>query len=398
VEETAAETLSGYPYSLLRTSVPDVTELESNRGAPPGDTGLRRVWIAVGLWLLYLTPAAWATFQSTRPLPIKLIGYVLVAAFAVLFAHAFIGVWRERFGTTPLRPAVRYGAFAVLAVLAAAIIWIAGQVGMVSLLYLAQASILLLSGWLMWSTFALVVLVGMLLAELVPEWTSSVWLAVAVPAAALVLWALMRAFEQNRRLESANAEIARLAVERERLRMSRDLHDILGHSLTTVAVKAELARKMIDRDGERAALEMTDVERLAREALRDIRATVAGHRTITLAFELAVARSVLDAAGIAAEVPSAVDSVRGTWSTLFGWVVREGVTNVVRHSGARHCWISVSPTAIEVRDDGYGPASTDHHSGGLQGLRERAEAAGATMSAGRRPGGDGWRLRVEVPE
>lgn len=373
-----------------------MTGPEPTQGASPDDHNPRRVWIATGLWLLYLTPAAWAIYQSVRPFPVKLVGYALVAGFGLLFARAFIGVWQERFGTAPLRPAVRYGTFAALAVLSAAIIWIAGQVGMVTLLYLAQASILLLSGWLMWSTFGLVMLVGVLLSELVPAWTSSVWLAVAVPAAALLLWALLRALEQNRRLENANAEIARMAVEQERLRMARDLHDILGHSLTTVAVKAELARKLIQRDGERAAQELTDVERLAREALRDIRATVAGHRTITLAFELAVARSVLEAAGIAAEIPSTVDSVSSTWSTLFGWVVREGVTNVVRHSGARHCTISVTPTVIELTDDGTGPARADHHSGGLNGLRDRVKAAGATMTAGRRPDGRGWRLRVEV--
>ena len=394
----ATTTPHEYPYSLLTTSVHDVTETDRTHVTPRSEQSEGRVWIAVGFWLLYLTPAAWAIFESEQPFALKLIGYAAVAAFAVLFARAFIGIWRERFGATPMRSGVRYGAFAALAALSAAIILIAGQSGMVTLLYLAQASILLLSGWLMWLVFGLVVLIGVLLAEFIPEWISSVWLAVAVPAAALVLWALMQALAQNRQLESANAEIARLAVERERLRMSRDLHDILGHSLTTVAVKAELARKMIGLDGERAALEMTDVERLAREALRDIRATVAGHRTITLAFELAVARSVLEAAGIDAETPSAVDSVPARWSTLFGWVVREGVTNVVRHSGAQRCWISVSPGAIEVIDDGNGAASTDHHSGGLQGLRERVEAAGATMTAGRHLEGIGWRLRVEVPE
>jgi two-component system sensor histidine kinase DesK len=144
------------------------------------------------------------------------------------------------------------------------------------------------------------------------------------------------------------------------------------------------------------------VERLTREALADVRSAVAGYRGVTLAGELANARAALRAAGIAADLPTAVDDVQGDRRALFGWVLREGVTNVVRHSGARRCTVTVTSTSIEVRDDGHGRVADtgdgepDLRPGhGLVGLRERAHAfAGRlrTLSSD-----EGFILRLELP-
>jgi two-component system, NarL family, sensor histidine kinase DesK len=386
-----------YPPLAGPTSVRVVTEPQPGPPAAPKQDRLRRPRLVIGLWLLYLIPAVWAIYVSDRPVPVRVLGYALVVSFAALFARVFLTAWRERFGGEPLGRTARIAAFVALTVQAAVIVWIAGQTAMVTWLYLVQASVLLLAGWTMWIITTVTLLAGVLLIELTPDWHSSVWLAVAAPAAALVLWGFMRILDQNRTLENTTAEMAQLAVERERLRMARDLHDILGHSLTTVTVKAELARKMIGRDDERVAQELTDVERLSREALRDIRATVSGQRTTTLAMELAVARSVLASAGISADLPSSAESVPERWRSLFGWVIREGVTNVVRHSGATRCWIAVGPSAVEIADDGTTHPPPGEHSRGLHGLRERAEAEGASMSAGPRGDGTGWLLRVQVP-
>ncbi len=145
-----------------------------------------------------------------------------------------------------------------------------------------------------------------------------------------------------------------MAVEQERARFARDLHDLLGHSLTVIAIKSELARRVMTNDPDRAAAEVADIERLAREALTDVRATVAGYREVTLSAEISSARSALDAAGLHAELPTAVDDVPGERRELFGWVLREGVTNVVRHSDASGCGCRSRPAPSRSSTTGRG--------------------------------------------
>jgi two-component system sensor histidine kinase DesK len=190
--------------------------------------------------------------------------------------------------------------------------------------------------------------------------------------------------------------MAELAVQEERNRFARDLHDILGHSLTVITVKAELAGKLIEANPGRAAAEVADVESLARAALADVRAAVAGYRELSLAGELVSARTALQAAEIKADLPTTMDEVPEAGRELFAWVVREGVTNVVRHSGAKRCTIKIDSHQIEVLDDGKGPTPGGGASGhGLVGLRERADQAGASLQVGQAPGG-GFRLAVKV--
>jgi two-component system sensor histidine kinase DesK len=152
---------------------------------------------------------------------------------------------------------------------------------------------------------------------------------------ALASFGFAQLLRRNQQLTQAREQIARLAVADERLRFARDLHDLLGHSLTVMAVKADLAGKLMVRAPDRARTEIADLERLDREALTDVRATVAGYRATSLATEISHARRSLEAAGIAADLPLAVDDVPPPRRELLGWVVREGTTNVVRHSRAR---------------------------------------------------------------
>ena len=180
------------------------------------------------------------------------------------------------------------------------------------------------------------------------------------------------------KLAAAEQRTAVLAVAAERERIGRDLHDILGHSLTTIAVKADLARRLVERDPARAASEIDDLASVARQALADVRATASGMREVRLAAEVAAARSVLDAAGIECRTPSALPVLDEARSELFGYVVREAVTNVVRHAGASVCRITVDDAAITITDDGRG---FDTRSGrtGLRGLAERLDAAGGRL-------------------
>jgi two-component system sensor histidine kinase DesK len=217
---------------------------------------------------------------------------------------------------------------------------------------------------------------------------------VAIPVVALAMLGVMQVVRANRALAETRAELARLAAENERIRIARDLHDLLGHSLTTITVKAGLARRLGPTNPAGAVDQITEVEELCRKALTEVRAAVSGYREVTLASELARGRELLRASGITAELPTATEVADLAHQELFGWAVREGLTNVIRHSRARSCTVRVSASCVEIIDDGHGSDAPPGN--GLSGLRERAAAAGGGVDAGpARPAG--WRLRVWVP-
>ncbi|WIX91129.1 histidine kinase [Amycolatopsis sp. DG1A-15b] len=222
-----------------------------------------------------------------------------------------------------------------------------------------------------------------------PGWTQAVALVFTV----LVVSAFAEAIRANTALVEARAEVARLASEAERTRIARDLHDLLGHSLTAITVKSTLARRLVTAEATRAGEEMAAVETLARQALADVRAAVSGYREVTLAGELARGRELLRACGVAADLPTATDVVGPAHQELFGWVVREGLTNVARHARATRCSVTLSASTVEVVDDGGGGVASG--GSGLDGLRERVLAAGGCFSAGPLDP-HGWRLRVTV--
>lgn len=219
--------------------------------------------------------------------------------------------------------------------------------------------------------------------------------AIAIGIIALAMYGFFAVIRSNAALAHARSEVARLATENERARIARDLHDLLGHSLTTITVKAQLANRLAATDPARAAVEIGEVEELTRRTLADVRAAVSGYREVTLGNELAAAREVLRAAGITADLPGAIDAVAQPDDELFAWVVREGVTNVVRHSRARTCHVVLGQRSIEISDDGSGSAGRCPGNG-LSGLQERVMAAGGLLESGPADSSRGWRLRVEM--
>jgi two-component system sensor histidine kinase DesK len=217
-------------------------------------------------------------------------------------------------------------------------------------------------------------------------------------------------------LERTSAELAasrdearRLAVVAERERIARDLHDLLGHTLTVVAVKADLAGRLVDRDPARAKSEIEDIRSTARAALADVRAAVTGMRSTSLATEVATARRALASAGVAFEYRGPAELVPPEIETVLALVIREGVTNVVRHSQAQHCAVAFERIAdrlvLTVRDSRRplaGSAVPDaaepsgHREGnGLAGMRQRLAAVGGTLEFAR--AADGTTLRARVP-
>ena len=180
---------------------------------------------------------------------------------------------------------------------------------------------------------------------------------------------------RNLELGAARAELARLAVAEERERFARDLHDLLGHSLSVIALKAELAGRLLADAPADAAREVGELEQVARTALGEVREAVSGYRQPTLAGELAGARMALSAAGIEAEVEESGAALDAPVEAVLAWAVREGATNVIRHSGANHCTLkittSLTDAGVEVIDDGRGAVTreTGLPSAGLLGRR-----------------------------
>ncbi|PPF89628.1 sensor histidine kinase [Subtercola sp. Z020] len=195
------------------------------------------------------------------------------------------------------------------------------------------------------------------------------------------------------RLRAAQGQVAELAAERERARVARDVHDILGHSLTVITVKAELAGRLMDAGSPAARAEISQIEQLARGALADVRATVHGLHGVSISGELAAARAALESVDVRPDLPGSTEQVPTERRELAGWVVREAVTNVVRHSGARTCRVRLDARGVEVVDDGCGPSADAPSGSGLTGLRERVETAGARLTVGRSDLG-GFRVRV----
>ncbi|WP_037887073.1 sensor histidine kinase [Streptomyces sp. NRRL S-87] len=216
----------------------------------------------------------------------------------------------------------------------------------------------------------------------------------------MVTAAILALSETVRELRETRQELARAAVEQERLRFSRDLHDLLGHTLSVIVVKSEAARRIAPRDLDAALAQVCDIEAVGRQALAEIREAVTGYREGSLATELDRARDVLAAAGIEPVVRQSGPPLPPAAEALLAWVVREGATNAVRHSRAATCTIEVRTsgerTVLMITDDGVGVGSGTPGSG-LRGLTERLMAAGGTLTSGPGPAAAGFRVTAELP-
>jgi two-component system, NarL family, sensor histidine kinase DesK len=223
------------------------------------------------------------------------------------------------------------------------------------------------------------------------------WGITAAVFATSALWVLIGGLlRANAALREARAELAERAVADERLRFARDLHDLLGHSLSLIALKAELAGKLLPARTADAQAEVEQIRELTRSALTQVREAVDGYRQPTLPSELAGAKVALEAAGIALRVDAPDAPLDPEVEAVLAWAVREGATNAIRHSGARHAEITVRPGLLEIADDGTGAPRVERGGHGLTGLRERVQSIGGTVEAGVGPAG-GFRLVVRVP-
>jgi two-component system, NarL family, sensor histidine kinase DesK len=207
-------------------------------------------------------------------------------------------------------------------------------------------------------------------------------------------WAVAHCAEEK--LQLAHEEIEHLAKVAERERIARDLHDLLGHTLSLITLKAELARKLVDRDPQRAKLEMQDVENTSRAALADVREAISGYRGQGLAAELSQARRTLEIAGITVDCDTSDVPLSPAQESVLALALREAVTNVVRHAQAQRCSVRLSrdeeACTLEVADNGRGADTPEGN--GLRGMRERLEAIGGSLQ---RRTEDGTRLVIHLP-
>lgn len=379
-------------------------------GGRAGNRAPRRAWLGMllaAIWIVFLAvPLREAAGAAT--VPMRVIGIVGVVGLAALFARSFFRHWA---GSTPTPRTTTVLVAAELACVALTTL-AAGQQGLAGLVLVTATVMMFASLRAGLAVVTVLALALLALPRTVPGWRPEDGLVLTALLAGAAMFAFRRATERNRTLHRAQEEIAALAVAQERDRISRDMHDILGHSLTVVSVKGELAARLLRSgptpDGaaalppgiERAEAELTEIQALVRSALADMRGMVADERQVTLTGELAAARSAFDAAGITADLPGAVDEVAERYRDVFAWALREGTTNVLRHAAARRAVITLAPEALVIDDDGRGLGAGEQPApgggNGLPGLTERASGVGLVVETGTSPLG-GLRLAVHAP-
>lgn len=333
-------------------------------------------WAFAAIWLVFLVFPIIAVVEADVPVAAQVGALLCIGGFAV----ANVLGYSYRFDT--------WWALGLMLVLGLATLPVIG-IGVISFTpYLAILSALELPRpWWKWAVafWAAVPLLSLLDIDGFPTYFF------------LMLWPIMvggvmlRIFGEREHLAYAARGEHALVAERERV--ARDVHDVLGHSLTALSVKAELAARLIDIDPARAKQELESIQTTARQALAEVRATVGGLRAGNLEAELAAAPRVLADAGITTTVDGSVADTDPRHRALLAWVLREAVTNVVRHSRARSVVIELGPSGIAVTDDGAGYDGAEGN--GLRGMRERVTGVGGTLDVG--PSAPGTRVEVVLP-
>ncbi|MGW6446922.1 histidine kinase [Lentzea sp. NPDC055074] len=268
--------------------------------------------------------------------------------------------------------------------------------------FLAGSALLVLPRWAGWSAFAAVVTSQ---AVLLAVWdfppTDVVWGLIAATNHGLVLYALTRLRSMVTELQEAREELATAAVTRERLRFARDLHDLLGYSLSAVTLKSELAHRLVSIAPDRARQELTEVLEISRQALADVRSVALSYRELSFDEETRSAQALLSAADVEVTVRMDVAELPTEVEVALATVLREGVTNLLRHSKAEHCEIVLSSAphlvTMDIVNDGIPATERKSRDGsGIGNLTTRVRALGGDLHAGPTPEHT-YRLRAEIP-
>ncbi|MYV41918.1 sensor histidine kinase [Streptomyces sp. SID1328] len=375
------------------------TGTDTPLGRPP--RGRRELWVKllwIGVWLVFLSSPVHDLVNGGHGTAATWAGAVGLTAFVAVY----LGLVFRNMGRTFSGPAVVV-LLLILGILAPLLAYTLGSAWLGLFVYLSVACGATLPAkatyWAIPASAAVMYLVGLHTDE--EEARNLILLVVLIGFAMTGVRQLVRTTVE---LRKARATVAQLAANEERLRLARDLHDLLGHSLSLITLKSELAGRMLPGRPEEAAQQVADIERVSRQALVDVREAVTGYRRPRLATEIAGAQVALTAAGVVAEIPAEPDltGLPEEAEAALAWTLREAVTNVVRHSGAERCAVELlhrhtlnGPVLeLSVEDNGSG-GSGKGPGNGLTGLAERLQGAGGTLEAGR--SAKGFRVVARVP-
>jgi len=326
-----------------------------------------------GVWLVFLAFPVAAAVDSGRSQPRVVGALVLFGLFAAVYIHGFISLARAGHR----RGRVRTGLTHLAALLALVLgIWLlVGTPAAGGGPYLVSLAMFALPVWAAVVVTASVV-AGTLAMTLEAGALEDTWYLTGIVLLVAVTTGVVRFIERRGMIHDELT--AELTVATERDRLARDVHDVIGHTLTAMSLKSDLAERLVESDPERARREIAEVGVLSRQALAEVRAAVGGLRSARLGDEIASAERVLAAASINSEMPTDLSVVDPRHRAVLAWVLREVVTNVVRHSGASMCRVVLEASALTVEDDGRGPSGL-REGNGLRGVRERVDVAGGVV-------------------
>ncbi|ASY32924.1 MULTISPECIES: sensor histidine kinase [unclassified Streptomyces] len=370
-------------------------------GNPPGNRReVRGKVLWIGVWLVFLIDPLDDLLGGAHTAPARAAGWAGLLLFVACYLTLVVRDVTRAYAT--VRTLVLLGLMIVLAV---ALPLGLGESWYVLLVYFAVSCAAALP--LPYSRYAVVASAALLLVLPPLRGHDPAWdTVIPVLLGGFAMTGVRELVRTTVELRRARATVAQLAANEERLRLARDLHDLLGHSLSLITLKSELAGRMLPAHPAEAARQVTEIEQVGRQALTDVRAAVGGYRQPTLDGELAGARIALATAGIEARLPEEAPALPPEPAAALAWVLREAVTNVVRHSGARACDVSLTRRQslqgpyleLRVEDDGEGAAgaSAGH---GLTGLSERLAEVGGTLTTGQARAGrrGGFVLSARVP-
>ena len=367
-------------------------------------------WLALGFsapWLVFLLMPLDSFLTTPELASVRWTGVALIVLFAVVNCSAYAVPWLVPVAST-VRRSVIWTALMILPLVGMAVLtpsdihvillgfgmyfvafWIFGTIAPYRLRLTVAASM----GAICWLTF--VTVSGF-------DFSSHGGIALFIGAPLLGLLGFSYLIELGERADVARAS---LALSEEREEIARDVHDVLGHSLTVITLKAELAQRLLEIDPARAGAEMEAIAQLSRASLAEVRSTVTRLRVPDFSGEIEGAGRALQTAGIRAELPESKSAlaVAGVNAKLFSWVLREAVTNMVRHSGANAARVRLSATGLDILDNGVGVG--DARGNGLTGMAQRVAASGGSVVIEAAPaqwlaenpgGGVGTRIRVSM--